>query len=202
MWQFFAGIGDQAWKLFRQSYRLDWDTFLDYNLNWLWGSQVPEFDQVARKAIELLSGPVDQVPSEAAIDELIEFSNKIKDEVAASDKFHFRWHGFCRYFNIDMKYDTVKYIGRDTFANRCKACGTWHMLRADWRKCYTCGVTRPAEDCEVSQSVRYVLHFLRPTPINLLTLVLFRSFGNQNLQLKKLARSFVLLMLKLSVAWR
>lgn len=149
MWQFFAGIGIPDWQLIRQAYRLNWDTYVPHNLNWVWGSQVPEYDLVARKTIELLDGPVEDVPSEAVIDELIAFSNKIKDQAVASNRFNFRWDGLLRYYDILMNYDVEKNVSKDTFANRCKSCGTWHALRADWRKCYTCGVIRAAEDCEV-----------------------------------------------------
>ena len=154
MWQHLAGIGIPGWQLIRQGYRLSWDTWLSHSLNWLWGSQVPEYDCVAKKAIELLNGPVDKVPSEAVVDELIEFSNKVKDEAVASNRFNTRWDGLLRNYDIFMRYDTVKNVDKDTFANKCKACGTWHSLRADWRKCYTCGVIRPAEDCEVRYSSR------------------------------------------------
>lgn len=150
MWQFFAGIGIPNWQLIRQAYRLNFDTWLGHSINWLWGSQVPEYDIVARKAIELLDGPVDEVPSKEAVDEVIRFSNIIKDEGVASNKFNFRWDGLLRYYDIYMNYDTEKFVEKDTFANQCKSCGTWHSLRADWRKCYTCGVTRTLEDCEVS----------------------------------------------------
>ena len=149
MWQHLAGVGIPDWQLIRQAYRLNWDTWLGHSINWLWGSQVPEYDTVAKKAIELLGGPADEVPSKAAVKELIEFSDKVKDKAVASNKFNFRWNGLLRYYDILMRYDTVKNVTKDTFSNRCKACGTWHSLRADWRKCYTCGVIRAAEDCEV-----------------------------------------------------
>jgi len=149
MWQHLAGVGIPNWQLIRQAYRLNWDTWLGHSINWLWGSQVPEYDTVAKKAIELLDGPADGVPSEAAVKELIEFSDKVKDKAVASNTFNFRWNGLLRYYDILMRYDTVKNVTKDTFSNRCKACGTWHSLRADWRKCYTCGVIRAAEDCEV-----------------------------------------------------
>lgn len=149
MWQFFAGIGIPDWQLIRQAYNLNWETFLGHSVNWLWGAQVPEYVEVAKKAIELLDGPPEDVPSEETIDELIKFSDAVKVEAVASNKFNFRWDGLLRYFDIFMNYDTVKNIEKDTFANQCKACGTWHSIRADWRKCYTCGVIRDEVDCEV-----------------------------------------------------
>ena len=152
MWQHLAGVGIPGWQLIRQAYRLTWDTYVGHSINWLWGAQVPEYEAVAKKAIELLDGPIDDVPSEAVIDELIAFSDKIKDEAVASNNFNFRWDGLLRYFDIFMRYDTEKKenVEKDTFANQCKACGSWISLRADWRKCYTCGVIRPQEDCDVS----------------------------------------------------
>lgn len=150
MWQFFAGIGIPGWQLIRQAYRLNWDTWLGHSINWLWGAQTPEYDIVAKKAIELLDGPVDEVPDEAKIDELIKFSNEVKDKAVAGNTFNFRWDGLLRYYDILMQYDTVKNLPKDTFANQCKNCSTWHSLRADWRKCYTCGVIRDAADCEIT----------------------------------------------------
>jgi hypothetical protein len=150
MWQHLAGVGIPGWQLIRQAYRLNWDTYLGHSINWLWGAQVPEYELVAKKAIELLSGPPDHVPSKAAVDELIAYSDKIRDEAVASNRFNFRWDGLLRNFDILMRYDAVKNVEKDTFANKCKACGTWHSLRADWRKCYTCGVIRDAKDCEIT----------------------------------------------------
>lgn len=151
MWQFFGGIGIPGFQLIIKSWRLDYKTWRAFSLGWLWGSQLPEYDIVARKAIELLDGPVDEVPSKETVDELIRFSNVIKDEAIAGGRYNFRWNGLLRYFDVNMNYDTVKFEKKDIFANQCKACGTQHNLRADWRKCYTCGVTRPLEDCEVSR---------------------------------------------------
>ena len=76
------------WQLICQAYRLNWDTWLGHGVDWLWGSQIPEYDTVAKKAIEL---PANEVPSEAAVKELIEFSDKVKDKAVASNTFNFRW---------------------------------------------------------------------------------------------------------------
>ena len=184
MWQHLAGVGIPDWQLIRQAYRLNWDTWLGHSINWLWGSQVPEYDTVAKKAIELLGGPADEVPSEAAVKELIEFSDKVKDKAVASNKFNFRWNGLLRYYDILMRYDTVKNVTKDTFSNRCKACGTWHSLRADWRKCYTCGVIRATEDCEV----RHFSVLYNPLLQGVSDCIrAFRSLGVQNLRLRRLA---------------
>lgn len=149
MWQFVAGIGIPDWKLVHQGYRLNFKTWLGYSLSWLWGAQVTEYDIVAKKALQLLDGPVDDVPSKEAVDEVIRFSNVIKREAVTSHRFDFRWDGLLRYHDNELNYDE-KFEEFDTFTNQCRSCQTWHALRADWRKCYTCGVTRPAEDCEVS----------------------------------------------------
>lgn len=125
---------------------------MGHSMNWGWGSQVPEYDLVAKKTLELLEGPVEDVPDEATIDELIKFSNEVKDKAVAGNTFNFRWDGLLRYYDILMQYDTEKFVEKDTFANQCKNCQTWHSLRSDWRKCYTCGVIRDAEDCDVCLS--------------------------------------------------
>lgn len=145
-----AGGGIPGYQLIRQAYRLNWQTWLPHSINWVWGSQVPEYDLVAKRTIELLDGPVEEVPSKEVVDEVIRFSNIIKDEGVVSDRFNFRWDGLLRHYNILMQYDPEEYYEKDTFVNQCKSCGTWHALRADWRKCYTCGVTSDANDCEVS----------------------------------------------------
>jgi flavin-dependent dehydrogenase len=150
MWQFFSGIGIPGWQLIRQDYNLNWKTYVPHNINWAWGSQVPEYDSVATKAIELIGDiPLDEPVPDAVVQELLDFSNKVKKEAVASNKFNFRWDGLLRYYDIFMNYDENK-TTKDTFARQCKECGSWIHCRPDWRKCYSCGQERTEEEATIT----------------------------------------------------
>ncbi len=150
LWQFFAGIGIPGWQLIRQDYNLTFQTYVPHSINWAWGSMVPEYDAVARKAIELI-GPIpleDSVP-DATVRELIEFSNRIKKVAVESNRFNFRWDGLLRYYDICLNYSEEKTF-KDKFARQCSHCASWLVLRPDWKKCYSCGKERTDEEAAIA----------------------------------------------------
>ncbi len=150
LWQFFAGIGIPGWQLIRQDYNLTFQTYVPHSINWAWGSMVPEYDAVARKAIELI-GPIpleDSVP-DATVRELIEFSNRIKKVAVDSNRFNFRWDGLLRYYDIYLNYSEEKTF-KDKFARQCSHCASWLVLRPDWKKCYSCGKERTDEEAAIA----------------------------------------------------
>jgi len=110
--------------------------------------------KVADKLIELLEPlHVDERPSDALVNEILEFSDNVKN--TALDKGHylgfpFRYEGWFRHFNARLEYDDVKYESQDSFQNQCRSCDAWLITRGDWRKCSACGVMRSEEDCEVT----------------------------------------------------
>ena len=149
LWQFFAGIGIPGWQLIRQDYNLSFETYVPHSINWAWGSQVPEYDAVARKAIELIAPiPLEASVPDAVVHELIDFSNRIKTAAVASNRFNFRWDGLLRYYDIYLNYSEEK-TTKDKFARQCKHCASWLVLRPDWKKCYTCGAKRTDEEAAV-----------------------------------------------------
>ncbi|KAL1915193.1 uncharacterized protein VTP21DRAFT_7469 [Calcarisporiella thermophila] len=157
LWQFLAGIGIPGWQLIRQDYNLTFATYVDHSKNWAWGSQVPEYVTVAKKAIELLDGPLyDPVPIET-VNELIEFSNAVKREAVASNRFNFRWNGLLRYYDLELNYLPEK-TWKDRFSRMCEHCGSWVASRPDWRKCYTCGKMRKIENCQVEWNPKLEVH--------------------------------------------
>jgi len=149
LWQFFAGIGIPGWQLIRQDYNLFFKTYVPHSINWAWGSQVPEYDAVARKALELLAPiPLEETVPDATVRELIDFSNAIKKVAVDSNRFNFRWDGLLRYYDIFLNYDEKKTF-KDSFARQCTGCGSWLHCRPDWRKCYSCGKKRSAEEASI-----------------------------------------------------
>ncbi|KAI4264516.1 MAG: hypothetical protein L6R42_000381 [Xanthoria sp. 1 TBL-2021] len=149
LWQFFAGIGIPGWQLIRQDYNLNFDTYVPHSINWAWGAQVPEYDAVARKTLELIAPiPLDESVPYATVREVIDFSNRVKKEAVDSNRFNFRWDGLLRYYDICLNYSEEKTF-KDKFARQCSHCASWLVLRPDWRKCYTCGKERTEEEAAV-----------------------------------------------------
>jgi flavin-dependent dehydrogenase len=150
LWQFFAGIGIPGWQLIRQDYNLNFDTYVPHSINWAWGSMVPEYDTVARKAIELIAPiPLEESVPDATVREVIEFSNAVKRVAVDSNRFNFRWDGLLRYYDLFLNYDEKK-KWKDVFSRQCKECGAWLVCRPDWRKCYSCGQERTEEEAAVT----------------------------------------------------
>ena len=152
LWQFFAGIGIPGWQLIRHDYSLTFETYVPHSINWAWGSMVPEYDAVAREAIELI-GPIaleDFVPDAiTTVRELIEFSNSTKKTAADSNRFNFRWDGLLRYYDICLNYSEEKTF-KDKFARQCSKCASWLVLRPDWKMCYSCGKERTNEETTIT----------------------------------------------------
>lgn len=146
LWQFVAGIGTPQWQLVRQDYNLTFDTYVPHSINWAWGSMVPEYDTVARKAIELLAPiPLEESVPEATVQELLDFSNSVKEHAVLSGRFPFRWDGLLRYYDRSLSFNADKPF-KDEFAHQCTHCASWLVKRPDWRKCYTCGKERTEEE--------------------------------------------------------
>lgn len=151
LWQFFAGIGIPGWQLIRQDYNLSFKTYVDHSINWAWGSMVPQYDAVAKKAIELIAPiPLEEKVPDQIVIQLIEFSNKIKVEAVQSNTFNFRWDGLLRYYDLFLNYDEEKFAQKDTFARQCDSCGSWVHCRQDWRKCYSCGHLRTEAQASIT----------------------------------------------------
>ena len=111
---------------------------------------VPEYDAVARKAIELIAPiPLDSPVPDATVQELITFSNEIKKKAVESNRFNFRWDGLLRYYDLFLNYNEEK-THKDQFARQCGACGSWLVLRGDWKKCYSCGEGRTEEAAAIT----------------------------------------------------
>jgi len=154
MWQITIGHALPGWSLPRRGFQVSVEEYADYAIHWLWGSQVDDYVKVATKAIEMLGSlPVDKPVPQDIVDELIAFSEATKEEALGKGRymgFPFRYAGEFRFYGPRLEYDEEKYELQDIFANQCSKCTTWHTLRGDWRKCYTCGVERPKEDCEIT----------------------------------------------------
>jgi len=154
MWQIMIGHATPGWSLPRTGFTLGVEEYAEYATHWLWGSQVDDYIKVANKTIEMLDPlPLDKPVPQHIVDELIEFSEAAKEEVLAKGRyqgFPFRYDGEFRFYGPKLEYDEEKYELQDIFATQCPNCTTWRTLRGDWTKCYTCGVTRPKEDCEIT----------------------------------------------------
>ena len=150
LWQYVAGVGIPGWQLTRHDYTLTVETYVPQAINWARGSLGPEYVAVARKAIELI-GPIpleDSVP-DAIVRELIDFSNRIKKVAVDSNRSNFRWDGLLRYYDICLNYSEEKTF-KDQFVRQCSHCASWLALRADWKKCYTCGKERTNEEAAIA----------------------------------------------------
>ncbi|KAL8728492.1 MAG: hypothetical protein Q9181_005326 [Wetmoreana brouardii] len=138
-----------GWQLIRSNLNLTFETYVPHSINWAWGSMVPEYVEVSRKAIELLAPiPLEDTVPDATVRELIEFSNSIKKEAVASNRFNFRWDGLLRYYDINLNYIEEKDF-RDLLSRKCTGCGAWLALRPDWKKCYACGKERTDEEAAI-----------------------------------------------------
>ncbi|KAE9389956.1 hypothetical protein BT96DRAFT_926206 [Gymnopus androsaceus JB14] len=90
------------------------------------------------------------------VDGVINFSEKVKEEALAAGKyqgFPFRYEGELRNFGPMLEWDERKYRSQDRFHTQCRKCRAWLPSRGDWRKCSSCGVIRPLEDCEILWNV-------------------------------------------------
>ena len=149
LWQFFAGIGIPGWQLIRQDYNLSFKTYVDHSVNWAWGSMVPEYDAVARKAIDLIAPiPLEDAVPNSVVGEVIDYSNTIKKYAVDSNRFNFRWDGLLRYYDLSLNYNEEKTF-KDKFVRQCKGCAAWVHCRPDWRKCYSCGKERSEEEASI-----------------------------------------------------
>ncbi|KAI9708956.1 MAG: hypothetical protein M1820_003650 [Bogoriella megaspora] len=151
LWLFAASIGIPGWQLIRQSYNLNFKTYVPHSINWAWGAFVPEYEVVAEKALELLAPvPLDQSIPDATVKELINFSNNIKKAAVESDRFNFRWDGLLRHYDLMLNYSEAK-ITKDRLIRQCRnpECASWLHLRPDWRKCYSCGMERSEQDATI-----------------------------------------------------
>lgn len=143
LWQFYSGLE-------RGGSEVTAETFVRFSTSWAWGSMKPDYETVARKSIELLASiPLEDSVPDSTVRELIEFSNRIKKAAVASDTFDFRWDGLLRYYDRNLNYSKQK-TSRDKLARQCSSCGSWLVLRPDWRKCYSCGHERNAEEAIIT----------------------------------------------------
>ncbi|KAI4182039.1 MAG: hypothetical protein L6R41_006246 [Letrouitia leprolyta] len=164
IWQALIGVGTPGWQLIRQDYNLTIENYVRYSINWAWGTWVPEYDAVAKKAIELLEPiPLEESIPENVVLEIIDYSNKLKKQAVDSNKFNFRWDGLLRYYDLYLNYDKNK-TTKDRFVRQCTNCSSWLALRPDWRKCYSCGKPRTEEEASIvwnpplaSEEVQYLV---------------------------------------------
>ncbi|KAF9503978.1 hypothetical protein BS47DRAFT_1374437 [Hydnum rufescens UP504] len=151
MWQFTVAIAPPGYTLGHIGYVLPLKKYTEYNLNWVWGSQVPEYVKVSRYALSKLEPiPLSERPSDEVVEDIIRFSEEVRIKAMAENRFPTRWNGLFRNFDRQLNYDEVKNELQDVFTNVCSNCGTWAAVRGDWRKCYTCGVIRPQEECDIT----------------------------------------------------
>ncbi|RYP73519.1 hypothetical protein DL771_003558 [Monosporascus sp. 5C6A] len=151
VWQYFAGaMAGYDPVHIEGTFTLTPPAFLLYAKNWRWGSMVPEYNTVARKAIELI-GPIpleDPVP-DVTVRELIEFSNSMKTAALESNRAKdVRWAGKLRTHDNSLNYREEK-TSRDRFTRQCSHCASWLVLRSDWKKCYSCGKKRADEEAAI-----------------------------------------------------
>ncbi|KAJ7705671.1 hypothetical protein B0H16DRAFT_1482198, partial [Mycena metata] len=157
LWTIVIGHALPKWSLPRAAFTVDLPNFAEHAIHWLWGSQVDDWVKVAehttKKLMPLnLNEPVPQ----AIVDEVIAFSEKVKEEALAAGKyqgFPFRYEGELRNYGPMLEWDPEKYAGQDRFQSQCHACKTWLPCRGDWLKCTACGVIRPLEDCEIKWNI-------------------------------------------------
>ncbi|KAJ7179626.1 hypothetical protein C8R46DRAFT_1074311 [Mycena filopes] len=157
LWTIVIGHALPKWSLPRAAFTVDLPNFAEHAIHWLWGSQVDDWVKVAEHTTKKLM-PLDlnkPVPQEI-VDEVIAFSEKVKEEALAAGKyqgFPFRYEGELRNYGPMLEWDVEKYRGQDRFQSQCHACKTWLPCRGDWLKCSACGVIRPLEDCEIKWNV-------------------------------------------------
>ncbi|KAF9504805.1 hypothetical protein BS47DRAFT_1374354 [Hydnum rufescens UP504] len=146
MWQFTVAIAPPGYTLGHIGYVLPLKKYTEYNLNW-----VPEYVKVSRYALSKLEPiPLSERPSDEVVEDIIRFSEEVRMKAMAENRFPTRWNGLFRNFDRQLNYDEVKNELQDVFTNVCSNCGTWAAVRGDWRKCYTCGVIRPQEECDIT----------------------------------------------------
>jgi hypothetical protein len=147
LWQFFAGIEVGFPKL-------TVETYASNSIKWAWGSMLPEYETVARKVIETIAPiPLEESVPDATVRELIEFSDGIlraafDSAPTDSDRFGFRWDSFLRYYDRSLNY-SEEFSPGDHYCRQCPGCGSWFALHPGWRKCYTCGHKRTAEESAI-----------------------------------------------------
>ena len=146
VWQYLAGSLSVPSEL-QGTFTLNQDNFIQYALNWRWGSKVPEYETMTKKVIEVLGSiPLDEPVPEEKVLEIIEFSNTLKRKVIDSGRIHnIRFAGKLRTFDQKLNYQEDK-KSRDFFTRQCVSCRAWGVLRSDWTKCPTCGNIRTPEE--------------------------------------------------------
>ncbi|GLB44800.1 putative tryptophan halogenase [Lyophyllum shimeji] len=153
LWNIVTGHALPKYSLPMRAFGVTLDEFAEYAIHWFWGSQVDDYVRVADHTIRLLeSHPVDEPLPQETADAVVAFSEKVKEEAVNAGRymcFPFRYEGEFRNYGPRLEWDETRYVTQDIFETQCRACGTWHTCRGDWRKCYTCGVIRPLEDCEI-----------------------------------------------------
>ncbi|KIK51634.1 hypothetical protein GYMLUDRAFT_181223 [Collybiopsis luxurians FD-317 M1] len=154
MWTIVVGRDIPGHALARTAFSVDLKNYPDYAIDWLWGAQVDDWVKVAEYTkAKLMPLNLDESVPQEIVDDVINFSEKAKDEALAAGKyqgFPFRYQGELRNFGPNLEWDEEKYSSQDRFHSQCHACRAWLTCRGDWRKCTACGVERPLEDCEVS----------------------------------------------------
>ncbi|KAJ3840244.1 hypothetical protein F5878DRAFT_659567 [Lentinula raphanica] len=157
LWTIVIGHALPKYSLPRAAFTVDMKNFAEYATHWLWGSQVDDWVKVAEYTkAKLMPLNLDEPVPQEIVDDVINFSEKVKDEALAAGKyqgFPFRYEGELRNFGPKLEWDEEKYKSQDRFHTQCRECRTWIPCRGDWRKCTACGVVRPFEDCEIMWNV-------------------------------------------------
>ncbi|KAF5380789.1 hypothetical protein D9757_007138 [Collybiopsis confluens] len=153
LWTIVIGHALPKYSLPKTAFTIDLKNFPEYATHWLWGSQVDDWVKVAEYTVKkLMPLNLDEPVPQDIVDDVINFSEKVKDEALAAGKyqgFPFRYEGELRNFGPMLEWDEEKYRSQDRFHTQCRECRTWLPSRGDWRKCSACGVRRPLEDCEI-----------------------------------------------------
>ncbi|KAF9513387.1 hypothetical protein BS47DRAFT_1376734 [Hydnum rufescens UP504] len=180
MWQFMVAIAPPGYTFGHIGYVLPLKKYTKYNLNWVWGSQAQTLrvgGQYFRAPFltHILPGPrvcqglvipplqarahsLSERPSDEVIEDIIHFSEEVRIEAMAENRFPLdgtvsseisivNWWVFLF---LSFSKEALKNKLQDVFTNVCSNCGTWAAVRGDWRKCYTCSVIRPQEECDIT----------------------------------------------------
>ncbi|KAK5989590.1 Flavin-dependent halogenase malA [Cladobotryum mycophilum] len=139
-----------AWGSVQGKYTLTPETFLPYALSWAYGSMVPEYDAVARKGIETFAPiPLEDSVPDTTVREFVEFANGMMAVALESSCSKVRWGGMMRYYDNNLAY-SLENKSTDDYTRQCPGCASWIVLRPDWRKCYSCGKERTAEEAAIT----------------------------------------------------
>lgn len=134
LWQYLCGTGNEQWRKMRSC---TFDNVADYVTTWEWGAQRSEYIAFANEAIDLLSGPPSDAPTEL-VAAVMKLHNKRLAEVMLSGKYSGRWAGLLRWYDDDLRFCPEK-TGRDVLSRKCETCDNWRILRDDITRCATCG---------------------------------------------------------------